>query len=162
MIDEMEQHIRKTCEELPAVTLKDWHGPVSFGNWQVDPPNTAIVHGDPTGSPYLEVRTTRDNAELLAQTLWMMREPAHMMKRRRAPLPRADSKATVSLDGVPLELNLWTDDGGWYAFGTGRTFNLALAGSNTEMADIQLETITDIEPYLHLQRQHIARLRGEA
>ncbi|NJC23231.1 hypothetical protein BJ994_002307 [Arthrobacter pigmenti] len=162
MFHEFEQQATQICTELPAVTLRGWEGKLSFGNWQLDPPNTAIIHGKPKTGPYFQVCTTRDDAKLLAQTLWMMGAPSQMMERMRAPRPRADTKATVSLDGVPLELNLWTDDGGWYAFGVAPTFNLALAATRFALADVQLRTITDIEPYLHLQRQHIARLRGEA
>jgi hypothetical protein len=167
-----EERIRAAAHLLPLYGLAGWDGPLMTGDWRWSGGElecAGLSHGAPNGAS-LQVVTTAGDPGPIAHTLRMTDELERLgpprsgddldaMRERLAAAPARS--VTAGLGGRTVEFTRWDGSLRWHAAAPFGEHGLVLEGRDLDPAALQLERVTDVEPYLAGRNAYLRRLRGE-
>jgi hypothetical protein len=170
-IDQGDARVRASLGVLPLFGVDRWTGPRMTGDWEWENDRlvkVGLVHGDrDRDGPFVHVQAVSGNPAEVAVGL-RMRESSHPIGAEEFWTSRdrlaADpgTQIVVDVDGEPCEFRYWTGDAGWVAAAQhGDTGLLIEASAATDVAQVRLVRVTDIEPYIAGRHARLRRLRGE-
>lgn len=167
-MQDFEDHVRQSFEELPVFTVAQWPGEVMLGEWSSGRGPRGLMHGLPEGGePFVHVMTSQTDTRESARTLWL-----------RHHLPEIHDKAAhsriwESFDAEPpvrrsvlvadsaLDFDVWERENEWWAVAEVPECRILLEGRNIDPSELALMAVEDVEPYIAARNERIREQRGE-
>jgi len=161
VVADAQNRVRASFGSMPVFGVSGWTGPVMIGEWSWLDGSRGLAHGNPDGDgSYVQVHTHPHDARLAVHDLRM--SAAGVLGTFTDFDSPPDRLAEITVDATPVLFEVWEVDGNAWAGGNYLEHGIVVEARSSSIADLRLQRVIDIEPYLAGQLDLIRRARREA
>ena len=160
VVADAQNRVRASFDTMPVFGVTGWTGPVMVGEWSWHDGSRGLAHGNPDGAgSYVQVHTHPAEA----------RVGVHELRSSSSDAPGGastldgppDRLAEIVVDATPVVFEVWDDATRSWAGGNYLQHGIVIESRRTDIDDLGLHSVDDIEPYLAGQLDLIRRARRE-